>query len=548
MRTTIHKLLFASLALLALTSCSAYLEENPTDRINEDEAYATASDVFLNGVAALYSNVGGFNDGYGLQGTGRGLYDLNTFTTDEAIIPTRGTDWYDGGLWQELFTHDWQGGNAPTGDTWRYLISTVMKCNKSLGHIKEYAQTHPADKELMDAYSDEVRALRALFYFYAMDLFGRVPILTSSETLNDDLQPKERSKVFEFIVSELQETAPRLSDAHSNFKGEFYGRVTQPVAYFVLAKLALNSVIYTDDNWLHEPLTDQQTNERGKAVEWNVDGISMNAWEATVAYCDKITALGYMLEEEFANNFIVNNDKSSENIFTIPMDKYLYTNQFVNLFRSRHYNHAAALGLNGENGPCATIEALEAFGYETAQQDPRFELTYYAGQVYDLNGNPVTLDDGTPLIYQPWKVGLDIGSTPWEKTAGARMAKYEVDPNGTKDGKQSDNDIVLFRYADVLLMKSEALVRDGKNGDEPLNEVRGRVFAGTATATLAFLLDERQRELAWEGWRRNDLVRFGRYTRAYTSRPQLPGEELGYTIVFPIPGNCLYGAAQNPGY
>lgn len=232
------------------------------------------------------------------------------------------------------------------------------------------------------------------------------------------------------------------------------------------------------------------------------------------------------------------------------MDKYLYTNQFIYLFRSRHYNHAAALGLNGENGSSATIEALNIFEYGKDSQDPRFYMSYYADDVYDLNGVPVKLDDGTPLIYEPWKVALDVSGKPWEKTAGARMRKYEVDPTGTKDGTQSDNDIVLFRYADVLLMKAEALVRNGKNGDEPLNQVRDRVFAPHRTATLATILDERLLELAWEGWRRNDLIRFGLFTRAYTDRPQLPGEASGYTIVFPIPGKipALTGDSQNPGY
>ena len=131
------------------------------------------------------------------------------------------------------------------------------------------------------------------------------------------------------------------------------------------------------------------------------------------------------------------------------------------------------------------------------------------------------------------------------------MKKYEVDETGTKDGKLIENDIVLFRYADVLLMKSEAKVRNGGNGDAELNEVRQRVNAPRRTATLENLLIERQLELAWEGWRRQDLIRFGMFTRAYSSRPQLPDEENGYTTVFPIPEKIRVmntGWKQNPGY
>ena len=113
-----------------------------------------------------------------------------------------------------------------------------------------------------------------------------------------------------------------------------------------------------------------------------------------------------------------------------------------------------------------------------------------------------------------------------------------------------ENDIVLFRYADVLLMKSEAKVRNGENGDTELNEVRGRVGASSRIATLETLLDERQLELAWEGCRRQDLIRFEKFTRAYSSRPQLPDEENGYTTVFPIPEKIrlMTNMKQNPGY
>jgi len=131
------------------------------------------------------------------------------------------------------------------------------------------------------------------------------------------------------------------------------------------------------------------------------------------------------------------------------------------------------------------------------------------------------------------------------------MKKYEVDVTATKDGKLMENDIVLFRYADVLLMKSEAKVRNGENGDIELNTVRGRVGAPARKATLENLLAERQLELAWEGWRRQDLIRFGQFTRTYSSRPQLPNEENGYTTVFPIPEKIIGMnplLIQNAGY
>jgi hypothetical protein len=526
-----------------MISCDGFLKESPRDALPEEEGYRNITELYLNAVASLYNYIGGNSDSQGLQGTGRGIYDLNTFTTDEAIMPTRGGDWYDGGFWQGLFLHKWGINNDAIQATWEYLYKVVMLSNKSLEQIESYALTH-ADAEL-PAYRAEVRALRAMYYYYLTDLFGSIPLVLSSKVASKDIVLSERENIFNFIFKELQETAPLLPAQFSNRSGNYYGRLTRPVAYFLLAKLALNSEIYMDNNWVDD------THPDGKTIFFDVDGNTFNAWQTVEFYCDQITALGYRLESDYATNFAVYNEGSVENIFTIPMNKTLYTNQMQYLFRSRHYNHAKALGLSGENGSSATIEALQTFGYETNEQDPRFDYCYYAGTVYDLKGNVVKLDDGTALVYEPWKVKLDLSDEPYEKTAGARMKKYEIDDKAMKDGKLMENDIVLFRYADVLLMKSEAKVRDGRNGDEELNQVRTRVGAPERTATLDNLLAERQLELAWEGWRRQDLIRFGQFTRSYNSRPQLPNEESGYTIVFPIPEKIRQMNPeweQHPGY
>lgn len=528
----IYSILFASFSLLSWTSCSSYLEENPKDCLDEETAYSTLSDVQKNGVLSLYNYVGGYVDSQSLQGTGRGIYDLNTFTTDEAIMPTRGGDWYDGGFWQGLYLHRWGVNNEAIYATWEYLYRTVILCNGSLERIQDFAEKHP-EENVADCVA-EVRALRAMFYYYIMDLFGSVPLIEKSDPAVEDIVQEKRSKVFNFIVKELTESSSFLSKERSNQPGVYYGRMTQPVVWFLLAKLALNAEVYTDDDWTDGSRPD------GKSIFFEVEGQRLNAWQTVNYYCEKITAAGYTLEKDYTANFAVFNESSEENIFVIPMSKTLYTNQFICLFRSRHYNHAKAYGLSGENGSSATKEVLETFGYDTPQVDARFDYCYFAGPVKDLEGNQILLDDGvTPLVYEPWNVALDVSGKPYEKTAGARMKKYEVDKTGLKDGKLLDNDIVLFRYADVLLMQSEAKVRNGENGDAELNLVRSRVGMAPRTATLENLLDERMMELAWEGWRRQDMIRFGVFTRSYSCRPQLPGEENGYTTVFPIPEKVI---------
>ncbi len=528
----IYSILFASFSLLSWASCSSYLEENPKDRLDEETAYSTLSDVQKNGVLSLYNYVGGYVDSQGLQGTGRGIYDLNTFTTDEAIMPTRGGDWYDGGFWQGLYLHRWGVNNEAIYATWEYLYRTVILCNGSLERIQDFAEKHP-EENVADCVA-EVRALRAMFYYYIMDLFGSVPLIEKSDPAVEDIVQEKRSKVFNFIVKDLTESSSLLSEERSNQPGVYYGRMTQPVVWFLLAKLALNAEVYTDDDWTDGSRPD------GKSIFFEVEGQRLNAWQTVNYYCEKITAAGYTLEKDYTANFAVFNESSEENIFVIPMSKTLYTNQFIYLFRSRHYNHAKAYGLSGENGSSATKEVLETFGYDTPQVDARFDYCYFAGPVKDLEGNQILLDDGvTPLVYEPWNVALDVSGKPYEKTAGARMKKYEVDKTGLKDGKLLDNDIVLFRYADVLLMQSEAKVRNGEDGDAELNLVRSRVGMAPRAATLENLLDERMMELAWEGWRRQDMIRFGVFTRSYSCRPQLPGEENGYTTVFPIPEKVI---------
>ena len=544
-RYIIYSLLMVA-AVLSMTSCDKFLEDKPTDRLPEDEAYNSVKDLMNNALGSIYLNIGGSAPSQGLQGTARGVWDLNTFSTDEAIIPTRGADWYDGGIWQNLFLHRF--GNVDfTGDTWNYLFKEVLACNRAIERIDAFAKSHPGED--VSGIRAEARALRAMFLFYAMDLYGRVPLFLSSSPTVQEMKLQDRSVAFKHIVDELQAVEGDLPVVRSPQLGEYYGRMTRDVVDFLLAKVLLNAEVYADDDW-----TDAQRPD-GSTMMWNVYGEMLNTWQAVERYCVTLESNGYTLAAEFKDNFDISNEDSPELIFTIPMDIYNYSNRFTQQFRSLHYNHASALGLNGENGPCATIEAMTTFGYgKGVDADTRLFWTYYYDNVFhDKTGELVTLDDGSPLVYYPLAVKLDLSNDPYEKTAGARMHKYEIDLASMSDGQLRRNDIVLFRYADVLLMWCEAMLRDGRAGAEAdalLNQVRGRVGMPARTATLDNVLEERMLELAWEGWRRNDLIRFDLFTRSYTDRPQTDADRHGYTLVFPIPGETLTacGCAQNPGY
>ena len=529
------------LASMTLCFCGC-LDEHPKDQIDQETIYNNADNIYNNAVASLYNYIGSNQESEGLQGTCRGIYDYNTLTTDEAMIPIRGGDWYDGGLWENMYRHQWNANDIYFYNVWKYLFKAIVLSNQSLSIIDSHKNLLTAQQTR--EFSAEVRAIRALFYYYAMDMFGRIPLVTSYNVKLEQVVQNERSEVVHFIVTELQEVAPLLADAHSNVKGNYYGRVTRPVANFLLAKLALNAEIYTDDNW-----TDGSRQD-GKNIFFSVNGEKKNAWETCIWYCEQLREEGYELEKDYASNFAVHNETSKENIFTIPLDKNLYPNEYHYLFRSRHYQHGGAYGGASENGTCATVSTVKAYGYGTDHVDNRFHTNFYADTVF-VDGKKVYLDNGDPLVYRPQELKLNLSDSPYKQTAGARVGKYEVDRTAYSDGKQVDNDIVLFRYGDALLMESEAKVRNGEDGSTELNAIRQRVGMPLVEASLDNILKERLLELVWEGWRRQDLIRFDRFTKAYDQRTPIDGEETGFTTVFPIPQKCLdlnKNYKQNYGY
>lgn len=524
---TIIKYILAAPLMLCFSSC---LDEHPKDQLDQEAIYNNADNIYKNAVASLYNYIGSNQESEGLQGTCRGIYDYNTLTTDEAMNPIRGGDWYDGGLWENMYQHKWNANDINLYNVWKYLFKVIVISNQSLSIIDSH-QTLLSAEQTRD-FTAEVRAVRALFYYYAMDMFGRVPIVTSYDVKLEQVTQSERSEVFKFIVDELQDVAPQLADEHSNKEGNYYGRVTRPVANFLLAKLALNAEIYTDDNW-----TDGKRQD-GKSIYFNVNGEKKNAWETCIWYCEQLRQEGYELESDYASNFAVHNENSKENIFTIPLDKNLYLNEYHYHYRSRHYKHGGAYGGSSENGTCATVSTVKAFGYGTDHVDNRFKINFYADTVL-VDGKKIYLDNGKPLVYMPLELKLNLSDSPYKQTAGARVGKYEVDRTAYSDGRQVDNDIVLFRYGDALLMEAEAKVRNGEDGSIELNAIRDRVGMPHVEANLDNILKERLLELVWEGWRRQDLIRFGKYTKAYDQRTPLEKETTGFTTVFPIPQRCL---------
>ena len=571
MKKYIFSVVFLSTALL--TSCS--LDETPQSKFKESEAFANSTLTYVNSVAKVYSEIGD-----GIYGGTDAIHCLQEFTSDEAILPGRQGDWVDGGKWQNFFLHNFASSVDTYNNNWKNIYKIIGQCNGSIDQLTPLLTDHPDYK----AYVSELRALRAIYYYYAMDLFGQVPVVTSSTQSIKDVKQSNRSEVFDFVVKELTEVLPELAPDQSQKTGKYYGRITQPIAYMCLAKCALNAPVYKTDATAIDSYKAFVGDDKSKAckasetlganvtamgknIMMTVDGISRNCWE-TVKYCvDKIAGLGYSLSPNYADNFVTQNQNSNENIFVRPNDDKTYKITDYNLIRSVHYNHASAAGFNGWNGACGTVQAMKVMGYKESDEDPRLRLNYWVEQEYTQQTGKI-VDDGVggPLTYKPLAVKVDFDNNADKhdvKCAGARFKKYEYDPTAAAQG-QYNNDLVIWRYGDAVLMKAEAEYRLGNTADALtlVNQIRSRAHAAARTSlTLNDILNERMIELAWEGVRRQDQIRFCTFTQPTADRyPNVwhnasagdyNDDTQGYTCVYPIPYEVLNlnrNLHQNPGY
>ena len=560
------KVLVSSMLILGglFSACSGFLDEDPKSKIPEEEAYKSEKLVYVNTIATIYTSFGNR-----LYGSTDNVHTLQEFSSDAWILPGRQGDWVDGGKWQSLFLHNYGPGNATIKSTWNALYTIIGNCNTSIDNLETFIQA--GGESYLQDYQYEARAVRAILYYHLVDLFGRVPLVTSSKTVMADVNQSSRSEVYQFIVDELTDCIPHLPSGKCQNMGKYYGRVTKAVGYMAMAKVAINSPILSKDDWNDGSLVGgiakvaPYVNQAGKNIKIALDGTTRDAWE-TVLYCQKqIEKEGYSLQPNFSQNFSKTNDSSVENIWTQPSDGTTYKVSDYNPTRTLHAAHASAYGLQGWNGACATVEQMKVFKYGTDEQDPRMDMTFFYGPVF-VDGKPIDagLGDGAQLCYNPMDVVVDFKEdVPNQilKFAGARMSKYEVD-NTTSSYLNHNNDKVFWRYADALLLAAEAKVRMGQSGDAEVNEIRDRVQAGQkSNVTLQDILDGRMLEFSYEGMRRQDQIRFGTYTEPTTDRyagvhhnvatGDYVVDNTGFTTVFPIPTSVLElntKLTQNPGY
>lgn len=583
-----------AIAAAALLTSQCSLEENPESKFDESEAYKSSTLVYVNTVASLYNKL---YDRF--RGGDDNFNYMSEFTSNVLFLPGRQGDWVDGGKHQNAFLHRWDPSTDYIKNLWNDSYSDIALCNSSLEKLEEIKALKTLDDEVIISYEAEVRGIRAFYYMWLVDFFGRIPVVTSSQLGIGDVQQSERSAAYKFVKDEVCAIIPNLAAANSQkLNDEYYGRFTKAAGYAMLARLAINGAVFSQDTWNDGKFVSggdidkvaANVNKWGEEDKFTVDGKTMNAWE-TVVYCqEQIAALGYKLEANYAANFTNSgNENSEENIFVRPMDDGVNRRSDTQVTRSLHYNHASTIGFSSWNGTAATKHVLDAFGYdEEINQsdlskstfecdDPRFALSFFYGSC-SVNGVKV----GAGVSEDKWPDGYYIGyaaqndystedfSDPWGlyivKWGGARIKKYEYDPT-TSDQNVFNADRVIFRYADMLLLAAEAQYRLGHAAEAAalINQVRGRIGVESVEpedVDLEYILDEKIREEVWETYgSRSDLVRCGLYTepdsdkflgvKHATSASDWQYDNTGYSCVFPIPVDVINlnkNLQQNVGY
>lgn len=483
-------------------------------------------------------------------------YFMQTLSTDEAIMPARGGNWYDGGQNMEMHYHTYTPANGYVTGNWGWCSAIIGAANQTLSIL---GKTMP-DGASKDTSLAEIKMIRALAYFFMMDSYGGVPI----DTVYGDFTPRakaDRPALFTFIENEVLAALPFL---RSKVGIATYGRANTYTAYALLAKMYLNAEYYT----------------------------GTKRYEDCITACDKIiNAHVYSLQPR--NNYLRmfypdNGPQIPEFIFAIPYDPNFDNGNWGFRCVNIHSRYdvprsmgqvAAGGGFNYFNipftpgAPESTIPSFYAYFYDAGDirngqwlhglqylpnsATPLTITTTKAG--YDAmanagNNSPYTYQlDLTPdVVLRNTNLPFDCGNDEVAWNMGYRDIKFY--PDATSSSRNQNNDIPVFRYADILLMKAEAILRGGTptGGATALslaNELRAERTTSSAWSniTLDSVYNERCREFTQENWHRNDMIRFGKFEGAWGFKTNSET----YRRVFPIPNTAIQlnpKLKQNDGY
>jgi starch-binding outer membrane protein, SusD/RagB family len=536
MKRTYIKTLLSVMALGTLFSCHD-LNVPVTSELTPD-VFPTSDAQFISAAGPAYVALRG--------NISVEFFHLQTLSTDEAIFPAKGGNWYNGAEFKDLHYHTWTKDHSTVTGNWVWLSTIIGTVNQSLSILEANMPAGNTKNQTLA----ELKMVRALAYFWMMDSYGNVPITT---TYGDySAHPNmPRAQVFTFIETEIKAALPNLSETVDITT---YGRPTKFLAQALLAKLYLNAEIYTGTN---------RNND-------------------CIAACDQIINSGkFSLEPaaSYLQMFYPNNGpQMKEFIFAIPFDA-TSTSGFPFRCTNLHSRYDIPRGLVSKYKmpftPDAAVSTLPEFYKNFNDPNDIRNKEWLTGLQYNTDGTPATVtttkkgydqfysgaDPSAPYTYQvnitpevtlrQDVASFDVGNDELAWNMGYRNIKFY--PDASSLNRNQNNDVPIFRYADAILMKAEAIQRGGTatGGATALalvNLVRtARQASAAVSLTLDNIYEERIREFASEMWHRNDMIRFGKYEGKWGYKTDSDIRKR----IFPIPNSAMQlnpALVQNPGY
>ena len=500
---------------LSIVSCTD-LEEQALDGVVPTGSGSASADLrgVLNEVAAFHNE---WARHLGIQ----------EMPGDAMAGPTRGGDWDDNAVLRQMHTHTLGSDHPWTAGSYNIFMTGIYKADLVLSDSGQSAD-HAAAK-----------FMKAYFYYQMIDKFGVVPYRADYTDMTQDASVYSRSEAF-------AEAVTMATDALSNLPEKVDGQADKPnkdAARMLLAKLHMNRAVFTG-----EP----------GATTFTFDAADMTA---AIDYIDDMVST---LKEDDSDgtsywfNFDKDNDQSSELIWALKQEQGADDSVGGTSYHWRmgqHYNQTP----DGWNGPVMLGEYYDYFQENRVAEgsDPRAtwstdELTattgnsigVQRGQIYKPGGTDKVKDrNGLDLVFSK-DVPLVVTDKAAIESAGYRIIKYVP-----HNFNEPESDMIIFRYADALLLRAEAALRGGTGGDAQadLDAVRARVGLGSITASLDNVYAERARELWFEGHRRNDMIRWGTFLSAKELKS---AESDPKYLLFPLPADALLNPNidQNPGY
>lgn len=534
--------LFISAGLLAmtLTGCTD-LDMSPNSQYTEDPSQNSGVDPMIV-VEAKMADVY-----YHLAGTlGRRYMEAQCLASDEFTALAFAGGYYDSGTYAHQALHCSSPNDASIG-WYDDVTAGITKANTILEELGSGASAQ------MKA---PARAIRAYYTWILMDSYGDTPILDKVQTEGSVVPRTPRKEVAEWLESELNDIIPALTD---DVTENTYGKPTKWMAEALLAKLYINWPVYTAES------VDQY--DAATAANPKLD--------ACIAACDDIINSGKfnLGSVDYLHKFSYDNGWTVEDfIYAIPYDAI--NRQGMQYARPRTFKDMKNLLPNVYG---STDKFTQSFGGNMVVTPEFAKLFSLDGDIRNLcilRGDvyvrdPKTLRPTTePFMYNGNQVHfteditlakkdntIEVGNDANAYQQGCHSIKWFAIPADYNNGRNQSNDLPIFRFADILLMKAEALTRQGSSGAKALfNQIR--TYAGAPTIanepTLQEIYDERGREFFDENWRRNDMIRFGHYEDEffphYKDFPDASFDKRHR--IFPVPQNTinLNGWEQNPGY